>query len=143
MGSNAYAFAHATLDAHLAEVLIVGLGAFPLEDALRRKIEAKIQNLVPSGIYEHFKSTDESPKRYAVFGVAEGTEDLREWVVVYSALYPPHYGKLAWRPLIHPECGFLVPVERDEYKGPRFTLIQEMSGKDLWTLMRHAHEEDS
>jgi hypothetical protein len=101
-----------------------------------REFVQKLQALVPPGIWRHYKSTDTEVKRYAVFGVAESTEDDREWAVMYAALYPPHKGKIAFRPLIRPGCGFLVPVFGETYSGPRFTLVEAQAPETLFGLMR-------
>ncbi len=75
-----------------------------------------MSDLVP-GIYKHFKGG-----MYHVYGVANNTE-TNELVVVYSAQYGPRFGKLATRPLPM----FIEHVEKPEfnYRGPRFTLVEE------------------
>lgn len=100
-----------------------------------KSLVASLRALVPSGIYRHYKSTPEAEKLYAVLGVAESSEDDREWVVVYAALYEPHKGKLAYRPTIREDCGFFVPVEKDEYEGPRFTLVEELPPREVLSLI--------
>ena len=109
-----------------------------LYDLLRGRIgpelDARIRALVPTGIYEHFKSTPESRKYYAVYGVAPGVNDDRkhEYIVAYEALYPPHTGELSWRELIGRD-GFLMPINRPEvpYRGPRFTLVEACTRAEL------------
>ena len=70
-------------------------------------------NIKP-GKYRHFKGGF-----YNVIGVSTGTENGAE-VVVYQSLYGTHRYRLAHRPL----AMFVEHVDRDGYKGPRFTLIE-------------------
>lgn len=70
-------------------------------------------NVVP-GKYQHFKGG-----LYNVIGVATGTEDESK-VVVYQSLYGSRCYEIAHRPL----AMFIEHVDRDGYKGPRFTLIE-------------------
>lgn len=66
------------------------------------------------GIYRHFKG-----KLYRVVGTARHSE-TEEPHVVYLA----DDGSL-W---IRPACMFREEVERDGYRGPRFTLVEEKAG---------------
>ncbi len=68
------------------------------------------------GIYRHFKGG-----KYLVFGVSTGTEDGKK-VVVYTALYEPHCGKIDHRPLEN----FTENVDdaKHNYKGPRFRALE-------------------
>jgi len=112
------------------------------EDALRRHDELvalimsgtldpaadqAIRDHVPSGIYEHFKSSKEKPMFYSVFGVGRDVDD-GPYRVAYRALYMPHLGMLAFRQLVGPDPegemnGFLMPVDRPGYIGTRFRLV--------------------
>jgi len=65
---------------------------------------------VKSGTYRHFKGF-----LCYVIGVAKHTETNEE-LVIYT-----HDGKLWARP----KQMFLEEIERDEYKGPRFKLIED------------------
>lgn len=98
--------------------------------------EYYIRNLVKTGIYEHFKSTETEPKFYAVMGAGR-YGDNGPYSVSYHALYPPNAGQLALRRLVGPnpttgaEDAFLMPVKRGEYAGPRFRLVQECTLQEL------------
>lgn len=93
----------------------------------------RLKALVPPGIYELHKSTPEQVKQYAVFGFGDNTERQGEILVAYSALYPPHQGRWAFRPLVG-KGGFLTPVERGgihpslgRYFVPRFKFIRKLN----------------
>lgn len=95
-----------------------------------------IRESVPSGIYEHFKSTPENPKFYSVLGAGRDV-DHGSYRVGYWALYPPHTREFAFRQLVGPNPktrkhdGFLNPVKRAGYEGPRFRLVVACSVTDL------------
>ena len=74
---------------------------------------------VKPGVYRHFKGNI-----YHVLGVAENTE-TKELTVVYIPQYGEYKGKLSNRSL----AMFLEDVDRPEldYKGPRFTLVEEFN----------------
>ncbi|HTY39579.1 MAG TPA: DUF1653 domain-containing protein [Candidatus Paceibacterota bacterium] len=64
-------------------------------------------------VYEHFKHKD----RYRVVGIAHHSETLEEFVVYQ------HLGREAvW---IRPVKMWEERVELDDYKGPRFRLVEE------------------
>ncbi|MBU6321631.1 MAG: DUF1653 domain-containing protein [Patescibacteria group bacterium] len=86
--------------------------------------------LVPSGIYEHFKSAEMAPKRYAVLGISFDVETMAP-EIVYVPLYGAHHGVLMRRSLLDEADGFLAPVERPEYQGPRFRLVREAALGEL------------
>ena len=67
--------------------------------------------MIKPGRYRHFKGN-----MYMVIGTAKHTETLEE-VVVYRALYGEHG---LW---VRPVSMFEEEIERDGYKGPRFTYI--------------------
>ena len=79
------------------------------------------RNSVKPGIYQHFKGNI-----YHVLGVAENTE-TKELTVVYIPQHGEFAGRLSNRRLDM----FLETVEnhkeRPDYKGPRFTLLEEKS----------------
>jgi hypothetical protein len=65
------------------------------------------------GIYKHFKG-----KEYKLISIAKNSENLED-MVVYQALYGE---RIVWvRPLVL----FIEKIERDGYKGLRFTWIRE------------------
>ena len=68
---------------------------------------------IKPGKYRHFKG-----KEYQVIGVASHSETL-EPMVVYRALYGE--GGL-W---VRPAAMWTEWVDRDDYHGPRFSLIEE------------------
>ena len=65
------------------------------------------------GIYRHFKGNF-----YRLIGTAKHSETL-EPMVVYQALYGE--GGL-W---VRPASMWEETVDRDDYKGPRFTFVEE------------------
>lgn len=83
---------------------------------------------IPMGIWEHFKSVPDDPKFYAVQGAGRDVDD-GPYRAIYQALYGMHRGKVAFRQLIGPNPktgvldGFLLPVDRESYRGPRFRLV--------------------
>jgi hypothetical protein len=118
-------------------------------DALTRAERGQsLVNTVPPGWCEHWKSCNEPGmtaeddhwKFYAVKGL-----DHKKGVfkVDYTALYAPHAGTLFDRPLIDPEEGFLLPINRPQwqprpYVGPRFRLIRPLSPQECDVLIREA-----
>jgi hypothetical protein len=113
-----------------------------IQSASTHEDDERIRSAVVPGIYEHFKSTPESPKYYAVQGVARRT-DNGPFDVVYMALYPPHSGNFALRHLagLNPITGasdsFLMPVDRPEigYRGLRFRLVEPCAPEELFACM--------
>ena len=67
---------------------------------------------IKPGIWKHFKGN-----RYRVLGVASHSETL-EPMVVYQALYGE--GGL-W---VRPAAMWNEQIEREDYCGPRFTLVE-------------------
>ena len=65
------------------------------------------------GIYRHFKGN-----RYRLLYVAKHSETL-EPMVVYQALYGEHG---IW---VRPAASWTEQVNRDDYSGPRFSLVEE------------------
>ena len=95
------------------------------EGAVDDEQDRYLRSLVPTGIYEHFKSTPQDRKYYAVEGVGRDVDD-GPYRVCYRSLYGKHYGERAFRVLVGEEKGFLMPVDRPEipYRGARFTPVQ-------------------
>jgi hypothetical protein len=102
---------------------------------------------VKPGLYEHFKSTQEKPMRYAVFWVARQVDD-GSFFVNYAPLYLPRFGDQTLRRLLSPigetdpqKCdGFLDPIDRASYRGPRFSLIEERTHAELVTIVSKSTE---
>jgi hypothetical protein len=101
------------------------------DEAARTLAERLLCESIVPGIWEHFKSAEESQKLYAVFGVVPDVNGKFPPMVVYAALYPPHAGRLVGRVLLHPDDGFLGPIDRSEYTGPRFKLLYPMTFTEL------------
>jgi hypothetical protein len=94
------------------------------------------EEFVPRGIYRHFKGTAEDPKHYLVYGIGQDV-DGGPYRVSYEALYPPHAGEIAYRMLAGTDDAFLMPIDRREYRGPRFVLVRKaMTLTELETLAR-------
>ena len=68
---------------------------------------------IQPGIYRHFKGN-----RYEVVGIARHSETM-EPMVVYRALYGEHG---LW---VRPAAMWNEIVERPNYQGPRFYLVEE------------------
>lgn len=97
----------------------------------------RIRASVRPGLYEHWKSADRNLKYYVVFGV--GTEqDTHQPLVTYAALYRPHQGTMTFRHLFDEERGFLSPIDRTVYKGPRFEMICPLSLGEIFVLLQNA-----
>jgi hypothetical protein len=101
--------------------------------------ERAVRDSVPQGLYEHWKSTERSLKYYIV--LAAGLEqDVHTPLVTYTALYKPHAGKWTHRNLLRKDRGFLSPIDRDSYKGPRFRFIAALTLHDIATLLEYIDE---
>jgi hypothetical protein len=99
----------------------------------------RIQHSVPPGLYEHWKSEKGNPKFYVVYG-AGVEQDVHTPLVSYAALYPPHAGRLTYRNLIDEERGFLMPIDREVYKGPRFERVCRLTLGEITTLLQYVGE---
>ena len=87
-----------------------------------RVLDHLIRQLVVSGYYEHFKSSDEKPMFYYVYGVLAHVNYPTTWdsyQVHYAAQYGVHKGTKVLRELLGPN-GFLTPIKREGYTGARF-----------------------
>lgn len=97
-------------------------------------LERKILMSVLPGIYEHWKSTEDGPKFYAVLGAhldCTTPGQMHAPAVRYYALYGTRAGRATARDLAHPQNGFLVPIFEREYAGrvytgPRFKLVKSL-----------------
>ncbi len=98
-----------------------------------------IRASVPAGLYQHWKSGNNSQKFYLVHG-AGIEQDVLAPFVYYTALYRPHHGILTSRHLLDDSRGFLAPISRPIYEGPRFMLVRELSRRDIVTLLEHVEE---
>lgn len=73
-----------------------------------------MNDVVIGGTYLHYKQ-----KKYKVVGIARHSETLEE-VVIYETLHDNELGK-TW---VRPKAMFLGDVVTDQYRGPRFRLIE-------------------
>jgi hypothetical protein len=88
-------------------------------------LDTRICKLVRPGYYEHFKSSPEKPMFYLVRDVQSHVNyqlHAHAYHVSYAAQYLPSAGRWALRELLGGD-GFLTPIWRTEYKGPRFTYV--------------------
>ncbi len=113
--------------------------AFSLPDKSDIEAEADVRESVALGLYEHWKSSADSPKFYIVHGVQIDV-NTNTPSISYCALYPPHAGMLASRDLLDPENGFLSPISRPVYKGPRFNIITSLNRSKISALLDHLEE---
>ena len=97
-------------------------------------IASAIGRSVPAGLYEHWKSKEGDLKFYAVIG-AGVEQDVHLAFVSYAALYQPHHGVLTSRNLVHEQYGFLTPIDRNAYRGPRFRLVTELRLREIATVL--------
>jgi hypothetical protein len=104
------------------------------EDAL-----LSIQNSVPAGLYEHWKSRSRAPKFYIVHGVGI-EEDVHTPLVAYTALYGTHEGELIFRHLLDETRGFLLPVRHQLIEGHRYRLVTQLTPKEIATLLEYVGE---
>lgn len=113
--------------------------AFLESDGMDAPAEEDIRRSVSPGLYEHWKSKEGDLKYYAVLG-AGCERDVHKPLVALAALYAPHAGHLAFLDLLHPERGFLTPIKREAYVGPRFGLVARLSLAEIHTLLQYTHE---
>ncbi len=94
---------------------------------LWRDHKADLERLVPSGRWEHYKSTPDASKYYLVVGASQSTEPPYDFVVTYAAEYAPFAGIVAHRPLFGNGVrvsGFLDPVHQAGSARYRFRYIK-------------------
>ncbi|MES2930251.1 MAG: DUF1653 domain-containing protein [Patescibacteria group bacterium] len=72
-------------------------------------------NIKPGQIYKHFKGDT-----YKIITLAKNTE-TEEWMVVYER--QTDLNSNGWRVWARPLDMFLENVEREDYRGPRFTYL--------------------
>lgn len=89
---------------------------------------------VPHGLYEHWKSEEGNLKYYVVEGIGI-EQDVDRPLVAYRALYRPHVGVLTFRHFLDDKFGFLAPIDRTAYQGPRFRLVRELSLEQIVTVL--------
>jgi hypothetical protein len=88
--------------------------------------DKKIREAVKPGLYMYFESSRDKPKRYRVFHVLPRIQALNGqdiYFVECAALFGPHSGRRVLWPLLGLE-GFLTPIEREDYTGPRFVRVR-------------------
>jgi hypothetical protein len=106
----------------LFALIATGIHAFAVDEHVRSS--------VPMGIYEHFKSMPEDRKYYMVEEIGRFV-DNGPYLVSYRSLYGEYCGRLAHRQLVGVNPvngtldGFLLPVDREGYQGPRFIMIEQ------------------
>ncbi len=98
---------------------------------------ASILRFVQPGLYEHFKSAPDDLKFYIVLG-AQMEVDSHRPTVAYSSLYGARGGTLAGRHLFDQENGFLTPISRETYMGPRFKLITPLALHEAAMILQGA-----
>jgi len=110
-------------------------------EAVAEQFATEIRRSVLPGLYEHWKSEEGSLKYYIVYGVGL-MKDVHTPIVTCAALYKPHAGEmLQWELLLEKE-GFLVPInrpastDRPAYQGPRFTLVEKLTLKEIGILLQ-------
>ncbi len=88
-------------------------------------VDARILRLIRPGYYEHFKSSPQKPMFYLVSEVLPHVnyrDTANAYQVKYAAQYKPHKGRTTLREMLGPD-GFLTPIQRLEYNGPRFVYV--------------------
>ena len=121
--SNEVAYGKSLAVAKLAEQWIATRAQFGPVSREGLACDARIRNLmVQPGYYEHFKSKRGDRKYYRVYGIRSQVNILKgpfAYQVDYASLYGPQKNRRGLRELVG-RNGFLVPIDRPEYKGPRF-----------------------
>lgn len=92
----------------------------------------RIRALVPSGIYESWKSTRKKCEFWYVSKVVPDAEGNRPPVVLCLPLHPTTISGEMGRELVDSSSGFLEPIEShigpvQPYMGPRFRLIRKLT----------------
>jgi len=89
------------------------------KDALFEEYLKICREKIPAGRYRHFKTGPSGePHTYQIYGAGQHTEKNEVLVAYY-----PEYGDKKGRLMFLPAYMFLEEVDRDGYKGPRFTRV--------------------
>ncbi len=115
------------------------VAAFLASNGTDQAAEKQIRTSVLPGLYEHWKSKEGDLKYYVVHG-AGCEQDTHTPLVSYAALYAPHAGHMTFRHLVDDERGFLTPIKRDVYTGPRFRLVTTLSRNEIDILLQYVGE---
>lgn len=126
----------AELDAAQLHHFVVSLSQarWSISTGADRNALQELYGSVQPGIYEHWKSDSKCQKMYLVQGVTTNP-DTFEAAVSYRSLYAPHQGDFISRELLHPERGFLTPINRDGFMGQRFMLIKSLDLAQLTKVL--------
>jgi hypothetical protein len=109
------------------------------DEANQLRLEQMIREMVTPSFSEHWKSRENDPKFYVVYGVGV-EQDVHNPLVAYTSLYGKRAGHITFRHLINKERGFLTPIDRPSvpYTGPRFSLIRPLSPYQCLALVSKA-----
>jgi hypothetical protein len=125
MKSNAKDFEEALKVAKKARRLIRQLKKERFGSPAAIGLDDQIQHLVQPGYWEHFKSTPKKPMYYRVFEMKPNV-NYKETSHMYQVKYAAEYGLMkrrgGHRELLGKD-GFLTPIDRKRYKGPRFRYV--------------------
>ncbi len=92
---------------------------------------------VPTGIWKHFKGGE-----YLVLGVRQDRAqsgkmcDFVYYVPLYDDASEAIYRRLVNGVEEGEEDGWLLPVDKETYKGPRFTLMQHLTHEEIVKRIR-------
>lgn len=82
-----------------------------------------VEAVKAGGYYRHFKGG-----LYYVLGVAVSSEDRQAFEVIYWSFEKQQWNRRPLRSLWtvpqRQKCGWLDDVDKPEYRGPRFTLVE-------------------
>ncbi len=150
MRSNQKAYSEAVGRVRSVEELLHALSVGRDDEDTATVLGQEIRSMVPIGLWEHWKSQNEPGmsenndhwKFYVVKGLKVDDDGLPT-IVDYSALYAPNAGDPYKRSLVDPEEGFLVPMDRPQWKprpytGPRFRLIRRLTPEQCELLIAQA-----
>jgi hypothetical protein len=121
--SNETAYGMALKKAELAAQWVAARAQFGSASKEGLDCDTRIRSLlVRPGYYEHFKSFKGDRKFYRVYRVLAHVNiqtGAHAYQVEYASLYGKQKNRRGLRELLGPD-GFLTPIDRREYKGPRF-----------------------
>src|SRR3954463_4846170 len=117
------------------------IGNGPEVDRVQKvsSFERAINIEVPPGLYEHFKSVENDPKFYLVHS-ATAEVNRSTGVVTYASLYGDKAGVWTHRDLLRVADGFLSPIKRETYVGPRFRLIEKLTPRQIVDILDYVGE---